>query len=88
MLGVTRTGALSNWKGLAYPQVAKEGVFAALLASRGITGPAEVFEGNKGFKETIAGPFDIDWASEDLERVRRTIIKKYDAGPGHERTGH
>lgn len=78
-LRVTRTGALSNWKGLAYPQVAKEGVFAALLASRGITGPAEVFEGNKGFKETIAGPFEIDWAGEDLERVRRTIIKKYDA---------
>lgn len=78
-LRVTRTGALSNWKGLAYPQVAKEGVFAALLASRGITGPAEVFEGNKGFKQTIAGPFEIDWAAEDLERVGRTIIKKFDA---------
>lgn len=78
-LRVTRTGALSNWKGLAYPQVAKEGTFAALLAGRGITGPAEVFEGNKGFKDTIAGPFEIDWAGEDLERVQRTIIKKYNA---------
>ena len=78
-LRVTRTGSLSNWKGLAYPQVAKEGVFAALLADRGITGPAEVFEGNKGFKESIAGPFEIDWHAEDLERVRRTIIKKYNA---------
>jgi len=27
----------------------------------------------------IAGPFEIDWAKEDLERVRRTIIKKYNA---------
>src|SRR5690625_1959121 len=78
-LRVTRTGSLSNWKGLAYPQVAKEGTFAALLASRGITGPAEVFEGNKGFKDSIAGPFEIDWSAEDLERVRRTIIKKYNA---------
>ncbi|MEU3310099.1 MmgE/PrpD family protein, partial [Nocardiopsis sp. NPDC006832] len=41
-LRVTRTGDLSHWKGLAYPQVSKEGTFAALLASRGITGPAEV----------------------------------------------
>lgn len=78
-LRVTRTGALSNWKGLAYPQVAKEGVFAALLARRGITGPAEVFEGNKGFKDTIAGDFSIDWSAEDLERVTMTIIKRHNA---------
>ena len=78
-LRVTRTGNLSHWKGLAYPQVAKEGTFAALLASRGITGPEEVFEGNKGFKESIAGDFTIDWAAEDLEAVRRSIIKKHNA---------
>ncbi|MGB4779446.1 MmgE/PrpD family protein [Microbacterium sp.] len=78
-LRVTRTGNLSHWKGLAYPQVSKEGTFAALLASRGITGPEEVFEGNKGFKESISGPFEIDWSTEDLERVRRSIIKKHNA---------
>ena len=78
-LRVTRTGNLSNWKGLAYPQVGKEGVHAALLASVGITGPEQVFEGNKGLKETITGPFTIDWSREDLESVLRTIIKKHDA---------
>ncbi|MEO7006090.1 MAG: MmgE/PrpD family protein [Terrimesophilobacter sp.] len=78
-LRVTRTGNLSNWKGLAYPNTAKEGTFAALLASRGITGPELVFEGNKGFKESIAGPFEIDWSKEDLERVRMTIVKKHNA---------
>jgi 2-methylcitrate dehydratase len=78
-LRVTRTGELSHWKGLAYPQVAKEGVHAALLARLGITGPREVFEGNKGFKDTIAGPFVIDWAAEDLEAVRRTSLKKHNA---------
>lgn len=78
-LRVTRTGDLSNWKGLAYPEVGKEGTFAALLARAGITGPAQVFEGNKGFKETIAGDFSIDWAHEDLESVLRTIIKKHNA---------
>ncbi|HKV96334.1 MAG TPA: MmgE/PrpD family protein [Gammaproteobacteria bacterium] len=78
-LRVTRTGDLSNWKGLAYPEVGKEGTFAALLARAGITGPAQVFEGNKGFKQTIAGDFSMDWAHEDLESVLRTIIKKHNA---------
>lgn len=78
-LRVTRTGALSHWKGLAYPNTAFVGTHAAFLAYRGITGPEEVFEGNKGFKEAIAGPFEIDWSKEDLENVRHSIIKKYNA---------
>lgn len=77
-LRVTRTGALSHWKGLAYPNTAFIGTHAAFLAHHGITGPLEVFEGNKGFK-ALAGPFQIDWSQEDLERVRKTIIKKYNA---------
>jgi 2-methylcitrate dehydratase len=78
-LRVTRTGALSHWKGLAYPNTAMAATHAALLAAHGITGPEEVFEGNKGFKQTIAGPFEIDWLREDLERVRLTILKKHNA---------
>ena len=78
-LRVTRTGALSQWKGLAYPFAAFGAVEAAFLAARGVTGPAEVFEGNKGFMETIAGRFEIDWEHEDLERVRRTFLKRYNA---------
>jgi len=78
-LRVTRTGSLSNWKGLAYPNTAMGAVHATLLASYGITGPNEVFEGNKGFMDSIAGSFEIDWTKEDLERVRDTIIKRYNA---------
>jgi 2-methylcitrate dehydratase len=78
-LRVARTGALSHWKGLAYPNTAFGCTHAALLAMQGITGPQEVFEGNKGFMESIAGPFEIDWRKENLERVRRTILKKYNA---------
>ena len=78
-LRVTRTGALSQWKGLAYPFTAFGAVEAAFLAARGITGPAEVFEGNKGFMDSIAGQFEIDWEHEDLERVRRTFLKRYNA---------
>ncbi len=78
-LRVARTGTLSNWKGLAYPNMAMAATHAALLAARGITGPSMVIEGNKGFKETISGPFEIDWRKENLESVTRTILKKHNA---------
>jgi 2-methylcitrate dehydratase len=78
-LRVTRTGALSNWKGLAYPNTAFGVTHATFLAMRGITGPGEVFEGNKGFMDTISGHFELDWSREDLERVTQTIVKKYNA---------
>lgn len=78
-LRVTRTGRLSNWKGLAYPYTVYSAMHAAQLAKYGITGPFEVFEGNKGFKDAIAGPFEIDWSKEDLEMVLRTDVKKFNA---------
>jgi len=78
-LRVTRTGELSHWKGLAYPDTAFNGLRAAFLAMRGVTGPREVFEGNKGWCQTIAGDFALDWSRENLEKVLRTIIKKYNA---------
>jgi 2-methylcitrate dehydratase len=78
-LRVTRTGALSHWKGLAFPNTAFACTHGAFLAMRGITGPPEVFEGNKGFMDSIAGRFEIDWAAENLERVTHTIVKKYNA---------
>ncbi|MCF6155382.1 MAG: MmgE/PrpD family protein [Candidatus Brocadia sp.] len=78
-LRVTRTGALSNWKGLAYPNTAFCCTHATFLAMRGITGPLEVFEGNKGFMDAIAGRFEIDWSNENLERITHTILKRYNA---------
>ncbi|HXF57715.1 MAG TPA: MmgE/PrpD family protein [Actinomycetota bacterium] len=78
-LRVTRTGALSHWKGLAAPHAAAAATHAALLAMRGVTGPREVFEGTRGFMEAVAGPFELDWSREDLERVTRTVLKAYNA---------
>jgi 2-methylcitrate dehydratase len=78
-LRVTRTGALSHWKGLAYPNVAGAATGTTLLARRGITGPLEVFEGEKGFMDAVAGYFELNWETENLERVTKTILKKYNA---------
>jgi len=81
-LRVTRTGSLSNWKGLAYPNAAFGAVHAGFLARRGVTGPLEIFEGSKGFMDTIAGRFELDWSKENLEAVQMTIVKRYNA-EGH-----
>ena len=78
-LRVTRTGHLSHWKGLAYPNTAFDATHAAFLAMRGITGPREVFEGNKGLMEAITGPFELDWQHEPLDVIARTNVKQYNA---------
>lgn len=55
-LNQTRTGRLSMWKGMAGPQGARGGVFAAYLARAGMTGPDDVFEGKFGFwKQLLDG---------------------------------
>jgi len=41
----TRTGQISDWKACAFANAARNGVFAADLARRGLTGPHEIFEG-------------------------------------------
>jgi 2-methylcitrate dehydratase len=78
-LRVTRTGTLSHWKGLAGPFAAAGALQLVLMARQGITAPLEVFEGNKGFMEVIAGHFEIDWIQENLDGVQRTLLKKYNA---------
>jgi 2-methylcitrate dehydratase len=59
----TRLGTLSNWKGLAGPDAARNAVFAAQLARAGITGPSPIFEGESGFFKQVSGPLDIDTAN-------------------------
>ena len=44
----TRAGELSLWKGAATAFAARNGVFAALLAGQGMTGPDRPFEGTHG----------------------------------------
>src|SRR5262249_28927798 len=49
----TRSGELSMWKGAAFANAARNGVFAALLAAEGFTGPAPIFEGDLGFMRLL-----------------------------------
>ncbi len=58
-LRLTRAGELSMWKGCAFAFAARNGVFAALLAKEGMTGPAPLFEGDMGFCQQVSGPLPV-----------------------------
>src|SRR5947209_5088017 len=48
-----RVGELSHWKGVAFANAARHGVYSALLARAGMTGPAPIFEGQMGFEKQL-----------------------------------
>ena len=55
----TRVGEVPMWKACAPANAARNGLMAALLAARGLTGPAEAFTGEKGFLNQVTGPLEM-----------------------------
>jgi len=81
---ITRAGELSMWKGCAFANASRNGVFAALLAHLGMTGPAPIFEGEMGFFDQVCRgeKFSIEkWGGRNEEpfMITKTYIKKYPA---------
>jgi len=62
-MGQTRTQTNSDWKGFADAEAARNAIFAATLARGGMTGPAPVFEGRKGFFQLVVTPAEVDVAA-------------------------
>lgn len=77
-LRVTRTGDISMWKGLSASNAARNAVYAVMLARNGMEGPVDVFEGQKGWKEVVSGPFEVAYTPGTA--VTETMTKKYMAG--------
>ena len=77
-LEVTRRGNLSMWKGCAAANGARNGVFAALLAAGGMTGPDEPVEGGHGLRE-LTGKFDLPQftSSGGNYRITQANIKRF-----------
>jgi 2-methylcitrate dehydratase len=78
----TRAGELSMWKGCAFANAARNGVFAALLASEGLTGPAPIFEGELGFMKLVSREeFDVTvLGSKDVPfMINQTYVKFWPA---------
>lgn len=75
-LRVTRTEGINMWKGVASANAARNAVYSAMLARNGMEGPVNLFEGQKGWKEVIAGDFSVD-PDPACERVFDTMTKRY-----------
>jgi 2-methylcitrate dehydratase len=81
----TRSGELSMWKGCAFANAARNGVFAALLAADGMTGPAPIFEGDLGFMKLVTRqPFTVaplggEPGNSDGFMIDKTYIKFWPA---------
>jgi 2-methylcitrate dehydratase len=84
-----RVGELSHWKGVAFANAARHGVFSALLACAGMTGPGPIFEGQMGFEkqlgvslgsvgEKFAVPF-VENGDGPASMILRTSIKFWPA---------
>ncbi len=82
----SRVGELSHWKGCAFANAARHGVYSAMLAAEGMTGPAPIFEGVNGFEKLISGPLQLQgpfgsdpksWAGDFM--ILKTSIKYWPA---------
>lgn len=73
----TRAGELAMWKGVATAAAARSGVFAALLAKEGMTGPTEAFEGFNGIWDQVTGKFALGALGEKGREfaIERTNLK-------------
>ena len=76
-LGVTRTGRLSEWKGLASANTAAAALRNVRLAQKGVTGPRTVFEGKLGLEEALGKRFRVEWLKESIEGVLGCSLKRY-----------
>jgi 2-methylcitrate dehydratase len=82
-LALTRTGDLSEWKGIAVAEAGRNAVFATRLARAGLTGPAPIFEGKSGFFDQVSGAASVDVGSfggrDKPFRIHQCNLKPYPA---------
>ena len=64
-LGGVVAGHLTNMKNTADPMASQAGVYAALMAKEGYSGPVEVVEGKEGLIEVLN---NVEWRIEELTR--------------------
>jgi 2-methylcitrate dehydratase len=77
-LRVTRSGALSAWKGCATPFAVRCALSLTSLAARGMAGPSRPFRGADGFVEQVAGQMRVPQPGvhrDGLSAIQRTALK-------------
>lgn len=78
-----RLGDVSMWKSCAAANANRNAIFAALLASKGLSGPSPIFEGCSGFFQAVSGgPFSLDAFGGKGRpfKIMETSMKRYPVG--------
>ncbi len=75
-LNCVRHGELSDWKGCAGPDGSRAGVFAAILAQAGVTGPSDAFDGPGGLWSFLS-PVGWSLPKAGPRKVEQSDIKTF-----------
>ncbi|MDG2053536.1 MAG: MmgE/PrpD family protein [Phycisphaerales bacterium] len=82
-LGAVTAGKLTNMKNTVDPMATRSGVEAAMLASRGYSGPEHVIDGKEGLVhcfEKFGGKFHLNMLTDDLPASASDHYKIIDCG--------
>lgn len=75
----TRAGDLSMWKGAATAAAAQGGLWAALLAKEGMTGPTAAYSGYDGLWQQVTGEFELGPMGASPLAIERSNYKLFPA---------
>lgn len=86
-LNRSRGGQISNWKAATSANDSRNGLWCALAALKGLTGPGDVFEGKGGFFQNTGSQFEmlpLGGQNGTPFRIMNAHIKAFPAGyPSH-----
>jgi 2-methylcitrate dehydratase len=74
-----RASYTREWKGLMSSMVAFGCMNIVLQAKHGITGPTQIFEGDKGFSKEIGMELKYNWEEDQFDLIPKCILKSYNA---------
>jgi 2-methylcitrate dehydratase len=74
-----RASYTTEWKGLMSSMVAFGCMNIVLQAKHGMTGPTEIFEGNKGFSKEIGMDLKYNWDEDKFDLIPKCVLKSYNS---------
>lgn len=74
-----RASYTKEWKGLMSSFVAFGCMNIVLQAKNGMTGPVQIFEGEKGFSKELGMDLKYDWQKDHFDLIPKCILKGYNA---------
>lgn len=74
-----RASYTREWKGLMSSMVAFGSLNIVLLAKQGMTGPIQIFEGDKGFSKELGMDLKYNWNEDHFDLIPKCILKSYNS---------